>query len=216
MKSTTVVGVFTPSDAREIHKRVLGTEYRKAQIFEYNDRDKQGWKYVIFKEELLPVCDSLTEYTQADAAVLMYTEGTDSLDVEEVLSEEHWITVTNRSPYLSCMVGDVVVVRWVIKEWVVVGSVNSRLQAVMQADLAAAIDTQIDPSTAPAKILVMNATGDLKLTSTEVTVVNRFMNISIEAGTYVKIENMYGEWQPYAADCPGDSSFSSSSIGSSC
>jgi hypothetical protein len=85
-----------------------------------------------------------------------------------------------------------------------------RLQAVLMEDLYAAVNTKRDPSTAICRILRRKSNGDLKLTTEEKTVVNRFKNISIDSGTYIKIEWIDGEWQPYAADCPGGSSSSGS------
>jgi hypothetical protein len=81
----------------------------------------------------------------------------------------------------------------------------SRLQVVLSADLPAAVNTKRDPSTATARILRRKTDGDLTLSEDEITVVNRFVNISIDAGTYAKVEMIDGEWQPYAADCPGGS-----------
>ena len=78
---------------------------------------------------------------------------------------------------------------------------QSRRQAVLQSDLLAAVDTFTDPSTALAEIIRRKANGDLELSDEVVTVVNRFENISIDGGTYIKIEWIDGEWQPYAADC---------------
>ncbi len=75
-------------------------------------------------------------------------------------------------------------------------------QVVLLTDLAAAVNTKRDPSTAQAAVLRKNASGDLVETSETEMVVNRFKNISIEARTYLKIEWIDGEWQPYAADCP--------------
>jgi len=84
-----------------------------------------------------------------------------------------------------------------------------RRQAILQSDLLAAVDTLTDPSTAQATILQGNGSGDLELSSITVTVVNRFENISIDADSYIKIEWIDGEWQPYAADCgPQSESFS--------
>jgi len=78
---------------------------------------------------------------------------------------------------------------------------QSRRQAVLQEDLLAAVDSFTDPSTALAEIIRRKADGDLELSGEVVTVVNRFENISIDEGTYIKIEWIDGEWQPYAADC---------------
>jgi hypothetical protein len=86
-------------------------------------------------------------------------------------------------------------------------------QAYLLEDLYAAEDTLADPSTARARLLRKNAAGNLELTNVEVTVVNRFQNISIDADTYIKIEWIDGEWQPYSGDCAPDSQ-SISSAGS--
>lgn len=83
-------------------------------------------------------------------------------------------------------------------------------QAILLDDLYAAVNTKRDPSTARAAVLKRKANGDLVQSSLVLTVVNRFTQISIDAGTYIKIEHIDGEWQPYAADCPGGSSSSES------
>jgi hypothetical protein len=79
-------------------------------------------------------------------------------------------------------------------------------QAILLDDLVAAVNTKRDPSTARAAVLRRKANGDLTQTALILTVVNRFKNISVNAGTYVKIEHIDGEWQPYAADCPSEDS----------
>ena len=89
-----------------------------------------------------------------------------------------------------------------------------RRQAILQSDLLAAVDTLTDPSTAQATILQGNGSGDLELSDITVTVVNRFENISIDADTYIKIEFIDGEWQPYAADCGPNSQGASSLLAS--
>jgi hypothetical protein len=81
----------------------------------------------------------------------------------------------------------------------------SRHQAILLTDLPAAVNTKRDPSTAQVAVLKRKPSGDLTRSSLILTIVNRFINISIDAGTYVKIEHIDGEWQPYAADCPGGS-----------
>lgn len=87
--------------------------------------------------------------------------------------------------------------RWQAKE--------DRVQCRLQQDLLAAVDTYTDPSTATAKIIKRKANGDMRLTAKTITIVNRFENISVDAGTYCKAEWIDGEWQLYAADCPGGS-----------
>jgi len=39
------------------------------------------------------------------------------------------------------------------------------------------------------------------MTAETLTVVNRFENISLDAGTVIAVEWIDGEWQPYKADC---------------
>jgi hypothetical protein len=76
-------------------------------------------------------------------------------------------------------------------------------------DLLAAVDTLTDPSTAKARVLAKKANGDLEITTREITIVNRFENISIDVDTYAKAEWIDGEWQLYAADCaPGSTAMS--------
>lgn len=93
-------------------------------------------------------------------------------------------------------------------EWVT--GHNTRLQGKMIDDLLAAVNTKRDPSTGRVKVLRKKSNGDLTLSTTIYTLTNRFENISINKGSYVKFEWMDGEWQPYAADCPSDASTSES------
>lgn len=78
-------------------------------------------------------------------------------------------------------------------------------QVVLSQDLPAAVNTKRDPSTATARILQRKRDGDLTLLEETITIVNRFTQISVDAGTYAKAEWIDGEWQLYAADCPGGS-----------
>lgn len=89
-------------------------------------------------------------------------------------------------------------------------SSNGRLQVVLTTDLMAAVNTKRDPSTATARILRRKTDGDLTLSTDSITIVNRFTQISVDAGTYAKVEMIDGEWQLYAADCPGGSASSGS------
>jgi hypothetical protein len=93
-------------------------------------------------------------------------------------------------------------------EWVT--GHNTRLQGKMIDDLLAAVNTKRDPSTGRVKVLRKKSNGDLTLSTTIYTLTNRFENISIDSGTYVKFEMIDGEWQLYAADCPGGSASSGS------
>ena len=86
----------------------------------------------------------------------------------------------------------------------------SRIQVVLTSDLPAAVNAKRDPSTATARILRRKTDGDLTLSTDSITIVNRFTQISVDAGTYGKAEMIDGEWQLYAADCPGGSASSGS------
>lgn len=85
---------------------------------------------------------------------------------------------------------------------------SARVQVVLTTDLLAAVNTKRDPSTATARILRRKTDGDLTLSTDSITIVNRFTQISVDAGTYGKAELIDGEWQLYAADCPGGSASS--------
>jgi hypothetical protein len=116
------IGVYTPNDAREIKRRVLGTGRALKGQLTYGEKDDQGWHYCKLKEALAVATDPETGYTQADAAVLMYVEGDDSLDMEEVVDADDYITVTNRSLTFSAEIDDVIAVRWNEREWIPVVS----------------------------------------------------------------------------------------------
>ena len=88
------------------------------------------------------------------------------------------------------------------------GSIQ-RLQVILSGDLLAAVDTLTDPSFAQAVVLRKKSNGDMETTTRQITIVNRFENISVDADTYAKAEWIDGEWQLYAADCPGGSAGSS-------
>jgi hypothetical protein len=86
------------------------------------------------------------------------------------------------------------------------GGGSRHLQVILSADLFAAVNTKRDPSTATARILRRLSNGDLSLSADTITIVYRFMHISVDAGTYAKAEWIDGEWQLYAADCATGSS----------
>lgn len=64
------------------------------------------------------------------------------------------------------------------------------------------------PPTAYAALVYTTSTGVLAYerkgsgSVRSVLVANFFVGIEIEQGTYVKIEELHGWWEPYAADCP--------------
>jgi hypothetical protein len=88
------------------------------------------------------------------------------------------------------------------------GLPDERIEVEYKQDLLAAVHSYTDPSTADAYVLETKPNGDLRKTPRTVQVVNRFRNISIDKGTYGRIERVGGIMQPYVADCPGDSASS--------
>jgi len=84
-----------------------------------------------------------------------------------------------------------------------------RRWAVLGEDLLAAVDSFTDPSTAQANFVARKANGDLEILAESVTLVNRFEEISVDAGRLVGVEWMAGEWTIYKADCPAMSASAS-------
>ena len=202
------LGVFTVGDARHIHKEIFGT--RMSQPPMDNTRDKTIHNllyYALLLEDLTAATDPLTGYTQAQIRVIRYVQPGDgvTLNMEESTTTTGIVQVTNRLTSFSASAGDLLLVIRHGSEWSPVNSGGRRHQVIFETDLAAAVNTKRDPSTATARILRRETNGDLTSTCDSITVTNRFMNISIDSGTYAKVEWLDGEWQPYAADCPGGS-----------
>jgi len=92
---------------------------------------------------------------------------------------------------------------------------QERRWAVLGEDLLAAVDSLTDPSTAQANFVARKANGDLEILAESVTLVNRFEEISVDAGRLVGVEWMAGEWTIYKADCPAMSGSMASGPGGS-
>ena len=202
------LGVFTVGDARHIHKEIFGT--RMSQPPMDNTRDKTIHNllyYALLLADLAAATDPLTGYTQANIRVIRYVQPGDgvTLNMEESTTTTGIVKVTNRLTSFSASAGDLLLVIRNGSEWSPVNSGGRRHQVIFETDLAAAVNTKRDPSTATARILRRETNGDLTSTCDSITVTNRFMNISIDSGTYAKVEWLDGEWQPYAADCAGGS-----------
>jgi hypothetical protein len=202
------IGAFTVGDARHIHKEIFGT--RMSQPPMDNTRDKTIHNllyYALLLEDLTAATNPLTGYTQAQIRVIRYVQPGDgvTLNMESSTTTTGIVQVTNRFESFSASAGDLLLVIRHGSEWSPVNSGGRRHQVIFETDLAAAVNTKRDPSTATARILRRKTNGDLTSTCDSITVTNRFMNISIDSGTYAKVEWLDGEWQPYAADCAGGS-----------
>ena len=126
MTNTISIGAFTSSDAREIKRIVLKNDQTINAPYIHVGEESFGWHYVVLKDTLPAASEPLEGFTQVSAAIVIYKQGLDNLEMEEVVEEELYITVTNRSLTFSGVEGDVILVRWVIKEWVpVVGGGGS-------------------------------------------------------------------------------------------
>lgn len=79
---------------------------------------------------------------------------------------------------------------------------------VLDEDLVAAVSWKDNPSVADARVAERRAGGNYEMTARTIVVVNRFENISLDAGTLVGVEWIDGEWQPYKADCLPESNAS--------
>jgi hypothetical protein len=202
------IGVYRPDDAREIHSRVLGPTATQEALDNTRDKTVHNFLYyALLLEDLTAATNPLTGYTQADIRVIRYVQPGDgvTLNMEESTTTTGIVKVTNRFESFSASAGDLLLVIRHGSEWSPVNSGGRRHQVIFETDLAAAVNTKRDPSTATARILRRKTDGDLTSSCDSITVTNRFMNISIDSGTYAKVEYIDGEWQPYAADCPGGS-----------
>jgi hypothetical protein len=207
------LGLYNYDDAREIHRRVLGT--RQSQAVMDNTRDKTIHNllyYVLLTEDLAAASNPLTGHTTAVGRIIRYVQPTSatSLNMESSTSAQGLIDVTNRYTTFSASEGDLLLIVRNGAEWSPVTSGGGKLQVILTTDLLAAVNTKRDPSTATARILRKKSNGDLTLSTDSITIVNRFTQISVDAGTYAKAEYIDGEWQLYAADCPGGSASSGS------
>jgi len=114
-KPSTAIGAFFPDDARTIKKRVLGNNRNANYLQAHEGVFDKGWHYVILQEDLAKASNPLTGYTQAQAKIIFYLEGDSSLDMTQPAVDA--ITITNRSPVSSAKAGDVLLVRFIIREW---------------------------------------------------------------------------------------------------
>ena len=128
------LGAYSYDDAREIHRRVLGSRQSHAVLD--NTRDKTIHNllyYVLLTEDLAAATNETTGYTQAEGRIIRYVQPTSatSLDMEESTSAQGLITVTNRYTTFSAGIGDLLLILRNGAEWspVTVASSSSQKHA---------------------------------------------------------------------------------------
>ena len=76
-----------------------------------------------------------------------------------------------------------------------------QLQGKLDGSLAAATSFANGPGTATLSVWHKDALGNYEDSGRNVTVTNRFENLSFAAGQIMRVAYIDGEWQPTAADC---------------
>jgi len=114
------LGLYNYDDAREIHRRVLGS--RQSQAVFDNTRDKTIHNllyYVLLTEDLAAASNPITGYTTAVGRIIRYVQPTSatSLNMESSTSAQGLINVTNRYETFSASSGDLLLVVRNGAEW---------------------------------------------------------------------------------------------------
>ena len=114
------LGAYSYDDAREIHRRVLGSRQSHAVLD--NTRDKTIHNllyYVLLTEDLAAATNETTGYTQAQGRIIRYVQPTSatSLNMESSTSAQGLITVTNRYTTFSAGMDDLILVIRNGAEW---------------------------------------------------------------------------------------------------
>ena len=213
------IGVYSKETADKIYKWYEDTHgsANRPDPFDVDEDWTKPWYIVKLTEALGAASNPLTGYTQATANVLKYTP-TDDLDRVEVTATDFEIIVTNRLPTVSLSNGAFLWVKKVGAEFVPL-FISTHLRVLLLEDLESPEDLFGTPATAQAVILDQDEDNKLvrrvsesdSSAYEEVTVYNYFTAISFECGTYLKVDNPHGVWEPYAANCLSDVTCGSSS-----
>lgn len=78
-----------------------------------------------------------------------------------------------------------------------------RMQVKLKDAIGPAIATLTSPASGKAWICRKDTSGNLVVTTEEITIVNRFRSHSHAANTFAKVEWIDDEYQIYAVECPG-------------
>lgn len=122
------LGIFGEDDAREMHRQVLGQQSSQPAFdVARNQTIHNMLYYALLLEDLDPATDPLTGYTQANVRVIRYVQPmvANSLDMEESLSSEGIVRLTNRFTTFSAKSGDLLMVIRNASEWAPVNVASS-------------------------------------------------------------------------------------------
>jgi hypothetical protein len=125
-------GGYTPEDALEIHRRVLGKQFSQKPVD--NTRDltiHNQMYYVTLTEALSAAGNELTGYTQAQATIIRYVQPmVNNLNMAASTAPDGVITITNRFSGFSAGAGETLLVIRNGSEWSPVTSVAATIKHV--------------------------------------------------------------------------------------
>ena len=208
-------GLYTEQTAKSIHDVVLGPQSVQTDTEGlYDDNYEPIW-FLVKMTETLRYADSdetkpeETGQRTAKGNTVTLTSDSTSNDYEENTVEGAEITVTTRDHNIFIAKGDYIWCREIDDAVVPIANMRTDLDAVLTQSLSKATNSLTDPAQAICKILHPTGSKEpeasgwssLAVTTWEETVINRFTDISIVAGTYITIRRINGEWRPITADC---------------
>jgi hypothetical protein len=125
------LGIYSESDAREIHKRVLGHSLPLHELGQARQHTLHNMLYyAVLTEDLAAATNPTTGYTSAECRVLRYVQPIDSttLNMESATGDISLQMVTNRYTTFSARAGDLLLIIRNGAEWSPVNAVGSSSQ----------------------------------------------------------------------------------------
>lgn len=112
------IGVYSPDDAREIKKRVLGSRKYVSQGNPLGQQAEPDSYYAIAQEDFVPATNPLTGYTTVRVQVLKY--GGTTLDMVEVTGVANELVAVIRSRFVYGSTGTLLIIKKIGVEWGVI------------------------------------------------------------------------------------------------
>jgi len=122
------LGIYSESDAREIHKRVLGHALPLPELGQAKQHTLHNMLYyALLTENLDAATDAETGYASAECRILRYVQpvSATSLDMEQATGDVSLQTITNRYTSFSASTGDLLLIIRNGAEWSPVTAVAS-------------------------------------------------------------------------------------------